>query len=71
VSYKNVLIGRYGAAQDAQEESVPLSYIDIRNREALQAWRERCIGAPAELRSEPRRSWLASLIWVDSASSLR
>ena len=68
MSYKNVLIGRHGAAQ---EEFAPLSCIDIRNREALRAWRERCIGAPVELRSEPRRSWLASLISADSASSLR
>lgn len=71
MSYRNVLIGRYGAAQEAQEESAPLSYIDIRNREALRAWRERCIEGPIESRTGPRRSWLVSLIWTDSGSPLR
>ena len=68
MSYKTVLLGRNGAANDAWEEPTPLSYLDFRNREALRAWRERSTPDPLRSRAGRKRSWLSALGWSDSVA---
>jgi hypothetical protein len=74
VKYKTVLLGRHDAMNDHREDPSPLTYIGIRNQEALRAWRERAAqgsgAAPLRKTTERRRSWLASFGWADSAGSL-
>ena len=71
VKYKTVLLGRHGAAADAQDEPTPLSYLDCRNQDALRAWRERSTRGAPETVTARKRSWLAAFGWADSAGLLR
>jgi len=71
LSYKNVLLGRHGAAKDARDETASLSYLDCRNQDALRAWRERSTRDPRDSGSSRKRSWLSAFGWPDSAGLLR
>jgi hypothetical protein len=67
VSYKSVLLGRHNAALESREEPAPLNYIDLRNQEALRAWRRRCAGMPELLDQRRSRFSLTALFRSDVA----
>jgi len=67
VSYKKVLLGRHVAAMESREEPALLNYIDLRNQEALRAWRRRCAGIPGEESRCRRRFWFKALFSSASA----
>lgn len=66
MSYKTVLLGRYVAALESQDEPAPLSYIDLRNQESLRAWRQRCAAAAGFENRRRRRISLLNLIRADT-----
>jgi hypothetical protein len=66
VSYKNVLLGRHVAALESKDEPAMLNYIDLRNQEALRAWRQRCAAIPGLDNRYRRRFWFKGLFRTDS-----
>ncbi len=71
VSYKSVLLGSSRAHVSGLEEIGPLTPLELRNRESLRAWRERALQPHPDAPLNPRRSWLASFGWADSAGRQR
>jgi len=52
---------------ESREEPALLNYIDLRNQEALRAWRRRCAGIPGEESRCRRRFWFKALFSSASA----
>ena len=71
MSYKHVLLDRHFASGDGIEEDAPLDYIALRNRDALRAWHERCLGVPVTRETDRKRHWLRRLaFWARTDTAL-